>query len=248
VTNAPSAQPLTVLVVDDDQDYRLMVVRALDKAGMRCVAAPNGASALALLEGPEGPRIDVILLDVKMPEQTGWDVLERWRKSGKDTPVIFLTGYDQLEHRLHGLNLGADDYVPKGLDFKELVARIQAVSRRRRATSTIVRGDLEIDVVRRIVKRGRRTLELSPREFDLLRVMASQPNRTWTRAELLAEVWGIRFDPETNMVNVHIARLRKKLEVLGSPVIHTVRGEGYVFALERPPEADLEAGGSTPGT
>lgn len=246
MTNAQPSSPLHVLIVDDDPDYRLMLVRALDKAGMRCVAAANGAEAFALLEGPEGTRIDVILLDVKMPEQTGWDVLERWRKSGKDTPVIFLTGSDALEDRLHGLNLGADDYVPKSLDFKELVARIQAVARRRRATNMIVRGDLEIDVVRRVVKRGRRTLELSPREFDLLRVMASQPNRTWTRAELLAEVWGIRFDPETNMVNVHIARLRKKLEVLGSPVIHTVRGEGYVFSLEPPPEADLEAGGSAP--
>lgn len=225
-----------------------MVVRALDKAGMKAIAAANGSSALALLEGPEGPRIDVILLDVKMPDQSGWDVLERWRKAGKDTPVIFLTGLEATEDKIHGFNLGADDYVQKGLDFKELVARIIAVSRRRRATNVIVRGDLEIDVVRRIVKRGKRTLELSPREFDLLRVMASQPGRTWTRAELLAEVWGIRFDPETNMVNVHIARLRKKLEVLGPPVIHTVRGEGYVFSLEPPAEADLEAGGGAHGS
>lgn len=234
---APHDHPLTILLVDDDRDYRLLVRHALEKVGMRVVEVPDGPSAVRYLDHtPEGGVVDLILLDVHMPGETGWEVLERWRLRGRVTPVIFLTGVDQTDERVRGLNLGADDYVVKSLDFKELAARIHAVMRRHRDTSRIVVGDVEIDVVKRIVRRGKRLLDLSPREFDLLRVMANAPGRVWSRAELLDAVWNIRFDPETNVVNVHIARLRRKLDLLGSPLVHTVRKEGYVFALQ-PPEA-----------
>ncbi|MBI5362936.1 MAG: response regulator transcription factor [Planctomycetes bacterium] len=238
--SAASTAPLSILVVDDDEDFRLLVVRALTKAGMQASEARDAASAHAFLEGPGGLSVDLILLDVQMPRESGWEFLSRWRESGRRTPVIFLTGMNASAERVRGLNLGADDYVAKNTDFAELVARIEAVMRRHRESALIVHGDLEIDVVRRLVHRGKRTLELSPREFDLLRVMAQEPGRTWTRVDLLDVVWNIRFDPETNVVNVHIARLRKRLEVLGAPLIHTVRGEGYVFALEPPPGAGLE--------
>jgi DNA-binding response OmpR family regulator len=241
------SNPPRILLVDDDRDYRLLVRLALEKAGLCVSEAHDGASAVAVLEEPQrGPRIDLILLDVNMPGQSGWDVLARWRVHGRGTPVIFLTGVDQVDERVRGLNLGADDYVVKSLDFKELVARIEAVLRRHRAASMIVHGDVEIDVVRRLVRRGSRLLDLSPREFELLRVLASEPIRVCSRAELLDAVWNIRFDPETNVVNVHIARLRRKLEVLGPPLIHTVRGEGYVFALERPSFASGDDGGEDP--
>lgn len=239
--SADSTAPLSILIVDDDEDFRLLVTRALARAGMHVHEARDAASAHAFLEGPNGATVDLILLDVQMPRESGWEFLARWRERGRRTPVIFLTGMNASAERVRGLNLGADDYVAKSTDFAELVARIEAVMRRRRENAVIVHGDLEIDVVRRHVRRGKRTLELSPREFDLLRVMAQEPGRTWTRAELLDAVWNIRFDPETNVVNVHIARLRKRLEVLGAPLIHTVRGEGYVFALEPPPGQELEA-------
>jgi len=232
--------PLTILLVDDDRDYRLLVRHALEKAKMRTIEAHDGPSATRLLEQtPDGAHIDLILLDVNMPGLSGWETLERWRVRGRETPVIFLTGVDRIDERVRGLNLGADDYVVKSLDFKELVARIEAVRRRHRDSSRIVHGDVEIDVVNRTVHRGknRRRVDLSPREFDLLRVMAMEPGRVWSRAELLDRVWNTRFDPETNVVNVHIARLRRKLDLLGPPLVHTVRGEGYVFALDPPAEA-----------
>lgn len=244
---AAHSNPWTILLVDDDRDYRLLVRLALEKAGMRVAEVPDGPSAMRLLDqAPEGPRIDLILLDVNMPGQSGWELLERWRVRGRETPVIFLTGVDRIDERVRGLNLGADDYIVKSLDFKELIARIEAVMRRHRDTSRIVVGDVEIDVVKRIVRRGKRLLDLSPREFDLLRVMASDPGRVWSRAELLDGVWNIRFDPETNVVNVHIARLRRKLDLLGPPLVHTVRGEGYVFAIDPPSEQDTHESAPKP--
>lgn len=227
--------PYVILVIDDDADFRLLLGRALRKAGMEVHEAPEAAAAQAFLDGPKGARVDLMLLDVQMPRESGWDFLSRWRERGRRTPVIFLTGMEGTDQRIRGLNLGADDYVSKTAQFEEVVARIEAVMRRHREHARIVQGDLEIDVVRRHVRRGQRTLELSPREFDLLRVMAQEPGRVWTRGELLDAVWDIRFDPETNVVNVHIARLRKRLDLRGPPLIHTVRGEGYMFALEAPP-------------
>lgn len=211
-------------------------MRALERVGMTSIGFADGPSAQAFLDGPEGPSISLVLLDVNMPSQSGWEFLERCRRRGHVTPVIFLTGQDGVDARVHGLEFGADDFVPKSRDHKELIARIHSVLRRGRSQHVLHHGDLEMDLVRRAVRRGERRIELSNREFDLLRVLATEPGRVWTRAELLDAVWNIHFDPETNVVNVHIARLRRKLDRQGAPLIHTVRGEGYVFALEPPPE------------
>lgn len=229
-----------ILVVDDDRDDRAIVMRALERAGMTSIGFADGPAAQEFLDGPEGPSISLVLLDVNMPSQNGWEFLERCRRRGHVTPVIFLTGQDELESRVHGLELGADDYVPKSRDFKELIARIHTVLRRGRKQHVLAHGDLEMDLVRRAVRRGEKRIELSNREFDLLRVLATEPGRVWTRAELLDAVWNIHFDPETNVVNVHIARLRRKIDRHGPQLIHTVRGEGYVFALETPPGAATE--------
>lgn len=212
-------------------------MRALERAGMTSIGFADGPGAQEFLDGPEGPSISLVLLDVNMPDQNGWEFLARCRRRGHVTPVIFLTGQDEVEARVHGLDLGADDYVPKSRDHKELIARIHSVLRRGRNRHVLNHGDLEMDLVRRAVRRGAKRIELSNREFDLLRVLATEPGRVWTRAELLDAVWNIHFDPETNVVNVHIARLRRKLDRHGAPLIHTVRGEGHVFALEAPPEA-----------
>src|SRR5688572_18698265 len=191
----PSGASIRILLVDDDADFAELVRRSLGKRGIDVEYAPDAPAARRLLEGPDGTRIDLVLLDVQMPRQSGWEALEQWRLLGRDTPVIFLTGLDDVEQRVKGLNLGADDYVAKSLQFEELLARILAVVRRHRTRAVILNGDLELDLVRRIVRRAARTLELSNREFDLLRVMASHPGRTFSRARLLDLVWGIRFDP-----------------------------------------------------
>lgn len=216
---------MRVLLVDDDPDFQALVVRGLKKAGIDCQPALDGSAARELLES--GQRFDLILLDVNMPRQSGWEVMDEWRERGRDTPVIFLSGLDEASQRVRGLDVGADDYISKKAPMEELVARIKAVVRRFRSMPRVEYADLSLDVMRRAVTRGGRSIDLSPREFDLLRALVAEPGRIWTRAEILQEVWGIAFDPETNVVNVHIARLRAKLDRHGPPLIQTVKGEGY---------------------
>jgi DNA-binding response OmpR family regulator len=146
--------------------------------------------------------------------------------------VIFVTARDSVEERVKGLSLGADDYIIKPFAFDELQARIAAVLRRRSALQTVEYADLRIDLVRRSVWRAGRPIDLSPREFDVLRFLLSRSGRVVSRADLLREVWRISFDPGTNVVDVHIARLRRKLERQGPALLHTVRGEGYMLSKD----------------
>lgn len=225
---------MRALVVDDDPKYRSYVTSGLQQSGIEAHAAADGAEALALLEAPTSQPFDVILLDVMMPEKNGWELLHDLRERGRETPVIFVTARDSVDERVKGLKLGADDYIIKPFAFEELVARIDAVLRRRRALAPIERGDLTLDLAKRSARRGGHQLDLSPREFDVLRALLENHGRVVTRPELLHDVWSIDFDPETNIVDVHVARLRKKLDRFGPPLIHTVRGEGYRLLLAAP--------------
>ncbi|MDZ4772938.1 MAG: response regulator transcription factor [Planctomycetota bacterium] len=220
---------MRLLVIDDDPKFRTYISAGLRESGVECETAEDGQAALDVLQKNER-SFDLILLDVMMPKRDGWEVLMDLREKGRETPVIFVTARDAVEERVKGLQLGADDYIIKPFAFAELLARVEAVVRRRKALLPIEYGDLKLDLATRAVWRGGRSIDLSPREFDLLRVLASNSDRVMTRVELLAAVWGIHFDPETNIVDVHIARLRKKLEAHASPLIQTVRGEGYVLA------------------
>ena len=166
---------------------------------------------------------------VMMPGPSGWDFLAGYREQNGETPVIFVTARHAVADRVKGLRLGADDYIIKPFEFAELLARIEAVVRRR-SPSEIVVGDLRLDLERRIVERAGARIEISPREFDLLLFMARSPGKVLSREELLREVWGIDFDPGTNVVNVQIARLRRKLAFHGPELINTVKGHGYVLA------------------
>jgi DNA-binding response OmpR family regulator len=225
------------LVVDDDPKFRTYVSAGLQQSGLSCRTAADGADALALLRDPAEGAFDVILLDVMLPSGTGWDLLRDLRGSGRETPVIFVTARDAVAERVRGLELGADDYIIKPFAFEELLARIGAVIRRRRSQAPIEYADLSLDVARRCAHRGGRTIELSPREFDVLRVLVLNHDRVVTRTELLHDVWGIDFDPETNLVDVHVARLRKKLDRHGRPLIQTVRGEGYKASVSAEAQA-----------
>jgi len=220
---------MRLLIVDDDPKLRNYVCAGLEQSGIEGVAAPDGQSALAILED-DSRGFDLILLDVMMPEVTGWDLLADLRERGRETPVIFVTARDSVEERVRGLRLGADDYVIKPFAFQELIARIEVVIRRRKELPPIEVGDLKLDLARRQARRADNAIDLSPREFDLLLALVRAEGRTLTRTELLRDVWGIDGEPATNLVDVHIGRLRRKLDAHGPSLIHTVRGEGYRLA------------------
>jgi two-component system OmpR family response regulator len=222
---------MRILVVDDDQDFRSYVLAGLKRAGIDSEGAQDGPSAKHLLEQVGVEPFDLILLDVKMPGQSGWELLLELREHGRETPVIFLSGLDAVEERVKGLRLGADDYVAKEFDFEELVARIGAVIRRRRSLAPIEYADLKLDLSKRTAWRGGQQIVLSPREFDLLRTLVTRAGQVISRTDLLREVWSLDTDPQTNVVDVHVARLRKKLDGHGAPLIQTVRGEGYRVAV-----------------
>ncbi len=222
---------MRILIVDDDPKLRSYVCAGLEQSGIEGVPAADGEIALQILhEDPKG--FDLILLDVMMPARSGWDLLADLRAEGRETPVIFVTARDAVEERVRGLKLGADDYVIKPFAFQELVARVEVVIRRRKQLPPVEVGDLRLDLARRQAHRGEQSIDLSPREFDLLLALARSEGRVLTRTELLRDVWGVAGEPATNLVDVHIGRLRRKVELSGPPLIHTVRGEGYRLALE----------------
>ena len=221
---------MRVLVVDDDPDFRSYVLAGLKRAGIDCEGAADGPAAKELLDRVGVEPFDLILLDVKMPGQSGWDLLLEMRELGRETPVVFLSGMDSVAERVKGLRLGADDYIAKEFDFDELLARIGAVIRRRRGLAPIEYADLKLDLAKRTVWRGGHPIGLSPREFDLLRTLVSRAGQVISRTDLLREVWSMDTDPQTNVVDVHVARLRRKIDRAGVPLIQTVRGEGYRLA------------------
>jgi DNA-binding response OmpR family regulator len=221
---------LKILAIDDDREVRESISRILVAHGMECTCAADSGAARRILLGPEAPSFELILLDVLMPGATGWEFLAELRAQGNDTPVIFLTGRDTTEERVKGLRLGADDYIVKPFETSELLARIEAVVRRRRSMPTLEVGDVWMDLGRRIVMRRSQRIEVSPGEFDLLRTLMEARGAAVSRAELLAKVWGIDFDPGTKVVEVQIARLRKKIDRVGPPLIQTVVGSGYRIA------------------
>jgi len=215
-----------VLLVDDDPKLRDTIQRGLDAAGMHCVATGDFESAIELLR-PEHD-FDLAVLDVMMPGKSGWDLLTELRDRGDAIPVLFATGRRTVEDRVHGLNLGADDYLTKPFAFDELTARILAVVRRRRELPTLSWGDLRLDLARRSTYVATQHIELSPREFDLLLALTEARGEVCSREQLLRAAWGIEIHPGTNVVDVHIAGLRRRLRRPG--IIETVVGKGYRLA------------------
>jgi two-component system copper resistance phosphate regulon response regulator CusR len=223
---------MRVLVVDDDPKLRDYVQEGLRSSSIECAAAESGEHALELLRG-DPKSFDLILLDVMLPAKSGWELLMDLREQGRETPVIFVTARDTVEERVRGLKLGADDYVIKPFAFSELLARIEVVIRRRRMLPPIEARDMRLDLAKRVAYRGEHKVDLSPREFDLLLALVRADGKTLTRSDLLRDVWGFEREPETNLVDVHIGRLRRKLDRHGPPLIDTVRGSGYRIPVER---------------
>lgn len=229
--STPTAQytMVRVLVVDDDPKLREYLREGLADNGIDCEGADHGEAALAMLEVPGAAPFDLMLLDVMMPHSNGWEVLKRLRDRGDSLPIIFVTARDAVEERVRGLELGADDYIIKPFEFSELLARIEAVLRRRDQVPEYRYGPLCIDLAEHTVTLDGERRELSTKEYDLLLALARSKGRVLSRIELLRRVWGIEFDPQTNMVDVFVARLRRRLGPKGARLIRTVRGEGYAL-------------------
>ncbi|MFT5285650.1 MAG: two-component system copper resistance phosphate regulon response regulator CusR [Planctomycetota bacterium] len=217
---------MKVLAVDDDPKFRSFIRRGLEESGIECATACDTTEALEVIEAASPTGFDLILLDVMMPDRTGWELLEDLRARDINTPVIFLTARHAVAERVKGLRLGADDYVIKPFEFAELLARIDAVMRRGTPTVKEV-ADLKLDLSRQAAIRDGHRIELSPREFGVLWALAIADGQPLSRDQLLKDVWEIDFEPGTNVVEVVIARLRRKLERHGSRMINTVTGTGY---------------------
>lgn len=227
-----TALNVRVLIVDDEPDVCQFLSAQLHSVGVESSVAGNGALAIELMNARRPGYFGIVLLDISMPEKNGWDLLTALREAGDEVPVIFVSAHSSLEERVRGLRLGADDFIVKPFSFDELLARMEAVLRRRRSLAPLCVGELKLDLARRKTERCGKPVDLSPREFDLLLALAKAPGDTFSRAQLLHDVWDMRFDPGTNLLDVHLGRLRKKLDRLGRPAIQTVRGEGYRLAIE----------------
>jgi DNA-binding response OmpR family regulator len=223
-----NAEPL-VLVVDDEASVRQALERALRLEGFAVSTAGGGREALeAVAARPPA----VVVLDVTMPDLDGIQVVKRMRASGVDVPVCILSARDEVDDRVAGLQAGADDYLVKPFAIAELTARLEALLRRSGVAmdGTIELGDLTIDARRFVAMRGGRDLELTRREFELLETFARHPRQVLSRDQLLDQVWGYNFHAETNVADVFVGYLRRKLEAGGEPrVLHTVRGVGFVL-------------------
>jgi two-component system response regulator MprA len=223
----------TVLIVDDDPKLLKMLQRTLAYEGFRVLSATNGNEALAQVQAH---RPDAIVLDWLMPGMDGLGVLERLRAAGDKTLVLMLTARDAVEHRVEGLESGADDYLVKPFAPAELLARIHALLRRPAVTAQSeqqVYTDLHLDPVTRETGRGDRAFELTSKEFDLLQYLMRHPRQVLRREQILEEVWGYDFGGDDNVLEVYIGYLRKKTEAGGEPrLIQTVRGVGYVLREE----------------
>ncbi len=219
-----------VLLVDDDAAIRRSVAVGLELEGFQVVPASGGRAALEALERT---RPAVVLLDLTMPDLDGLEVLRRLRSAGDETPVCVLSARDEVDDRVRGLEAGADDYVVKPFAVEEVAARLHALLRRRpgvESRSVLHVGDIELDARAHRATRGGRDLDLTPREFALLEVFLRRPGEVLDREVLHEEVWGYTFDPGTNVTDVFVGYLRRKLEADGEPrVLHTVRGIGFVL-------------------
>ena len=219
---------MRVLIVEDNELLRDSLQQGLREAGFSVDSAADGKDGLWLAESGD---YDVIVLDLMLPGIDGLTLLSTLREKQKETHVLILTARDTVEDRITGLNLGADDYLVKPFSFQELLARVQALVRRRyqQKSPTIVLGDIEVDTTRRMVVRHGATIDLTPREYALLEYLAFRTGEVVSRTEIWEHLYEFESSTTSNVVDVFIKRLREKL---GPQLIHTRRGQGYVLAVE----------------
>jgi two-component system, OmpR family, response regulator len=219
---------MNILIVEDDEETASFVKEHLSNLGHAVEIATNGRVGLFIAAEK---TFDVIVLDRMLPELDGIDAVKLMRRAGLRTPVLFLTNVSGVDDRVEGLEAGGDDYLVKPFALSELMARLHALARRGAATeerTALSSGDLEMDLIKRTVRRSGELIDLQPREFDLLQYLLRNEGRIVTRTMLLQNVWHFNFDPKTNIVETHVSRLRAKIDRgRGTELIHTLRGVGY---------------------
>ena len=228
---------MKILIVEDEPKTGEYLRQGLNEAGFVADLAATGSDGLHLaLHG----EYDLVILDVMLPELDGWQVLASLRRRGLEMPVLFLTARDQVEDRVKGLELGADDYLVKPFSFAELLARVRTILRRGRGgglDSNVLRvADLELDLLRRRVTRGGKRIDLTAKEFGLLELLMRRQGEVLPRSLIASQVWDMNFDSDTNVIEVAMRRLRLKVDDGQSvKLIQTVRGMGYVLEAAREP-------------
>ncbi|GAA3448108.1 DNA-binding response regulator [Planomonospora venezuelensis] len=227
----PDGGPLRVLVVDDEPTLAELLTMALRYEGWEARSAGDGMSAV---RAARELRPDAVVLDMMLPDIDGLEVLRRLRGEAPDVPVLFLTAKDSVEDRIAGLTAGGDDYVTKPFSLEEVVARLRGLMRRAarselRPDSRLVVGDLVLDEDSREVRRDDEPISLTATEFELLRYLMRNPRRVLSKAQILDRVWNYDFGGQANVVELYISYLRKKIDAGRTPMIHTLRGAGYVL-------------------
>ena len=220
---------MRVLVVEDEKKTASFIRKALQAEGFAVDVTSDGAEGLSM--AATSP-FDAIVLDIMLPGLDGLGVLRQLRQRKITTPVLLLSARGEVNERVEGLNLGADDYLPKPFALAELIARVRALGRRANEPRPVVLqvADLRLDTVSRVAQRGRTVIELAAREYRLLELLMTSPGRVCGRMVILEKVWDYDFDPGSNLVDVYIKRLREKIDADFEPkLLHTVRGVGYVL-------------------
>lgn len=224
-----------LLLIEDQRTAAVYISKGLSEEGMLVDVADNGPDGLHLMLTGD---YDLVILDVMLPGLDGWTILETARRAGRQAPVLFLTARDDIDDRVRGLELGADDYLVKPFAYSELLARIRVILRRYgtpriQPEATVLQlADLRLELLKHRASRGEDRLDLTPKEFALLRLMMSRAGEVLSRTVLAEKVWDMNFDSDTNVVEVAIRRLRTKLDdPYPVKLLHTVRGAGYVLEL-----------------
>lgn len=220
-----------ILTIEDDDLIADDIVRTLSASGYSVDVARTGREGMAKVMAGD---YDVVTLDRMLPDLDGLTILATMRGVGMETPVLVMSAMSEVDHRVQGLRAGGDDYLAKPFSSEEMFARIEVLLRRRpsnaKADTMLRTGALQLDLVRRRVTHRERELELQPTEFRVLEFMMRHAGQVLTRTMIFEAVWGCRFDPGTNLIDVHVGRLRKKVDVPGErPLIRTIRGSGYLF-------------------
>ena len=221
---------MRILLIEDDPEAARYVSRSLREAGHVTDTADNGPDGLALATNEP---YDLLVIDRMLPAMDGLSVIVNLRDLGNNTPVLILSALGDLEDRVTGLRAGGDDYLPKPFAFEELLARVEALGRRAHQSAVATQfkvADLEMDVLTRQVRRDGRLINLQPREFRLLEYLMRHNSQVVTRTMLLENVWDYHFDPQTNVIDVHVSRLRSKIDrEFPTQLLHTIRGAGYML-------------------
>lgn len=221
---------MKILLIEDDRDAANYLINALDEAGHVCHHASDGETGYAMASSMD---YDMLIVDRMLPRRDGLSIIESLRAEGNDTPALILSALGEVDDRVTGLRSGGDDYLTKPYAFSELLARIEVLARRSSPTEAATGysvGDLSLDRLSRNVERGGEKILLQPREFRLLEYLMKHAGQVVTRTMLLENVWDYHFDPQTNVIDVHMSRLRTKIDKgRKTPLLHTIRGAGYMI-------------------